>query len=120
MTEKTGLKERFLSDDVPIRLGNLASNLKRIKAFATNPALSEAADQVVRESTYFIEWTALDLDTERCAELVELQVQLASWHLNWASLWEDPAQRATMAAQADAWSGRVLHMSGLLQRQESA
>jgi hypothetical protein len=32
----------------------------------------------------------------------------------WADIWANPAQRTAVAEQANAWSKRVLEMSGLL------
>lgn len=120
MRDWAALRERYMQDDVPVRLGNLASNLKRIQSFVANPALCEAAHRIVRESTYYIEWTALDLDVDTCAELVELQVQLAGWHLHWRAIWNDPQRRSAVAEQTGAWSDRVLHLSGLMKREEIA
>jgi hypothetical protein len=48
--------------------------------------------------------------------LVEIQRQLARWQHGWQDLWADPVARAAVAAQAGAWSKRVLEQSGLLNR----
>ena len=40
-------KERYLKDPLPVRLGNLASNLARIGSIATQPDLGEAAKSVI-------------------------------------------------------------------------
>src|SRR5262250_821477 len=45
-------KERYLRDPLPVRLGNLASNLARIRSIATRPDLGEAARRVIRESKH--------------------------------------------------------------------
>jgi len=70
---------------------------------------------LIEESKFFIEWTAADAEVSTAAELVELQVQLARWQRNWASIWADAMQRKQVAEQAYHWSKRVLKMSGLLQ-----
>ncbi|MBD2310209.1 hypothetical protein H6G20_00750 [Desertifilum sp. FACHB-1129] len=114
MKDWNALKERYLRDDLPIRLGNLASNLTRIKSRCQNPANGEVVESLLQESKLFIEWTALDAEVEVAAELVELQVQLACWQYSWARIWHDAEQRMMLREQARIWSEKVLDMSGLL------
>lgn len=107
-------QERFLRDPLPVQLGNLASNLARLKAFAQRPELSEAAQRVVHESKHFSEWAAHDADLAIQVELRALQRQLACWQLGWATLWDDAQQRLSLSTTAEAWSQRMLACSGLL------
>src|SRR5215475_3099898 len=111
-------KERYLRDPLPARLGNLASNLARIKSIATQPDLGEAAKRVVRESKYFVEWAGKDADLNIQIELVELQRQLARWQFKWNEIWNDIERRASIAEQAGAWSEKILDRSGLLNSQD--
>ena len=108
------IQERYLRDSIPVRLGGLAANLRRIKSFAAQEASREAVASLIEESKYFIEWTARDTQTDTAAQLVELQVQLARWQRNWPHIWSDPFQRQHIAEQSLAWSERVLALSGLL------
>lgn len=108
-------KERYLRDELPIRLGNLASNLSRLRSFAENVALGEAACRVLIESKFFIEWAAVDASLSQQVELLELQRTLARWHLGWGEIWGNPERRNRMAAEARQWSNRLLESSGLLQ-----
>jgi len=80
------IRERYLRDKLPIRLGGLAANL-----------------------------TFSDTDMEDQAVLAELQIQLALWQRRWGNIWTDPIQRAAVAEKAHNWSKRVLEMSGILQ-----
>ena len=66
------------------------------------------------ETQWFIEWTAAEIEPEQAEELVNIQVQLARWELTLDNIWLDEKKRAEIAQQAEAWSGRVLDMSGLL------
>jgi hypothetical protein len=116
MKDWSTIRERYLRDDLTIRLGGLAANLSRIKSFAVHEASRAVVESLIDESKYFIEWTAADTDSDTAAKLVELQIQLARWQLNWTNIWSDPAQRSKMAEQASAWSQRVLEISGLLNR----
>ena len=114
MRDWNALKSRYLRDELPVRLGNLASNLARIKSRCQNTAHGEIIEDLLQESKLFIEWTAADTEIEIAAELVELQVQLACWQYSWARIWEDAQQRMRVGEQGRIWSGKVLNMSGLL------
>ena len=114
MKDWTAIQQRYMRDDLPVRLGGLAANLSRIKSFASHDANRDAVESMIDESKHFIEWTAAEAEVDTAAELVELQVQLARWQHNWARIWADPAQRSHVAEQSSAWSKRVLEMSGLL------
>ena len=108
------VRERYLRDDVPTRLGGLAANLSRIKSFSSHTANQKAVENLLDESRFFIEWTAVETEIDTAAELVELQIQLARWKRNWASIWEDTTLRHQVAERASQWSKRVLELSGLL------
>jgi len=110
----TAIRERYLRDELPVRLGGLAANLARIKSFSDHPDHRDVIESLLNESKFFIEWTAPDAELDMQAVLVELQLQLARWQRAWADIWTDPVQRATVAEQAGVWSERVLKMSGLL------
>src|SRR5262245_36582956 len=114
MAKLDARKARYLRDPLPVRLGNLASNLARIRSIATQPDLGEAARRVIRESEYFVEWAGKDADLQIQIELVELQRQLARWQFKWNEIWNDLERRASLAEQAGAWSEKILHRSGLL------
>ena len=114
MKNQAAIRERYLRDPMPIRLGGLAANLARVKSFADHPKHEATIESLLDESKYFVEWAAPEADVETQAALVSLQVQLALWQLNWPTIWPDPVRRAAVANQAQAWSDQVLEMSGLL------
>ncbi|NJL90190.1 MAG: hypothetical protein HC916_10645 [Coleofasciculaceae cyanobacterium SM2_1_6] len=114
MRNWNALEERYLQDDLPARLGNLASNLARIKSRCQNVANGELVAELLQESKLFIEWTAQDTEIDIAAELVELQIQLACWQYDWTKIWADIEQRRTVSEQSRIWSEKVLQMSGLL------
>jgi hypothetical protein len=114
MKDWTAIRERYLRDALPVRLGGLAANLSRIKSFSALDANREAVESMLDESKCFIEWTATEAEVQTAAQLVELQVQLARWQQTWANTWNDPLQRRQLAEQSAAWSKRVLELSGLL------
>jgi len=104
---------RFQNDKTSTRLGHIASNLARLRTFC-NTAYPQAVLSVADETVYFIEWTAAEIEPEYAEELVNIQVQLARWKLNFDSIWSDDSERKKMSEQSSAWSERVLDMSGLL------
>lgn len=107
-------RERFLRDPLPNRLGNLASNLTRLKAFAQRPEMGEAARRIVFESKHFSEWAARDASLPVQVELLALQKQLIRWQFNWQTIWDDPQKRQELMAQTDHWSAQILNRSGLV------
>src|ERR1044071_8718652 len=114
MKDWTAIRERYMRDDLPVRLGGLAANLSRIKSFSSNEASRDTVSSLIEESKMFIEWTAAQAEIEVAAKLVELQIQLALWQLQWQSIWTDPKKRSQVAEQSSTWSKQVLELSGLL------
>lgn len=108
------IRERYLRDSVPVRLGGLASDLSRIKSTAINEANLQVVVGLLDESKHFIEWTAAETETETAGYLARLQVELALWQRQLPDRWPNPADRQRLSQQASAWSERVLEMSGLL------
>ncbi|MBI5035274.1 MAG: hypothetical protein HZB51_32505 [Chloroflexi bacterium] len=114
------VQERYMADSLNIRLGGLAADLARIVSFSKNIKAIKSVEGLLNESIYFIEWSAPDLLPERledAAQLVDIQRDLAHWRWIWNEAQNDPAQRAKLAEQAQAWSDQVLEMSGLLNEQ---
>ena len=69
---------------------------------------------LIDESKMFIEWTAAQAEIHTAEKLVELQIQLALWQLQWGGIWNDPFKREQVAEQSNLWSQQILEMSGLL------
>ncbi|HEY9639694.1 MAG TPA: hypothetical protein V6C57_04385 [Coleofasciculaceae cyanobacterium] len=106
------LKTQYLQHDISTQLGRLVENLTQVKALAQAGIEEQRAQDLIRESQFFIEWAVpnLNLDTnlELAIELVELQRQLSRWKLHWSMLWSNPSDRLQIAAAAQEWSDRVL------------
>ena len=114
MKDWTQIQERYMRDDLPVRLGGLAANLSRIKSFSANEAGKDAVESLIDESKMFIEWTAPQAEINTAEKLVQLQIQLALWQLQWGTIWNDSLKRKQIAEQSNVWSRQVLEMSGLL------
>jgi hypothetical protein len=115
MRDFSAIRERYLRDAMPIRLGGIATNLARITSFSRHDANREVVERMIDESKWFIEWTAPETDIDTASILVELQLQLAQWQAHWIHIWEEMEQRQAVMEQSGAWSQRILEMSGLLQ-----
>src|SRR3990167_1533442 len=97
---KDALRERYLRDPLPIRLGNLASSLARIASCSENPKNHEVVTSVLEESKYFAEWAAPEAPVEIQAVLAEVQGQLALWQRRWTAGHPEPLIRV----EAQRWS----------------
>ena len=94
------LKSLYLQDDIPTRLGGIASNLARARSLLDSGTNEQVALQLVRESQFFLEWTAPDASEDVATQLVELQRLLSFWYYHWSSLWSSSEQRRSIAHQA--------------------
>lgn len=114
MKDWTEIRERYMRDSLPVRLGGLAANLSRIKSFSANENSRETVASLIDESKMFIEWTAAQAEINTAALMVDVQVQLALWQIRWERIWTDAAQRKKIAEQSGIWSKQILELSGLL------
>jgi len=114
MKDWSVIRERYMRDELPIRLGGLAANLGRIKSFSANENSRETVASLIDESKMFIEWTAAQAEINTAAMMVDVQVQLALWQIHWDHIWANPAERKQIAEQSGIWSKQILEMSGLL------
>ena len=87
MRNQATIKERYLRDPLPIRLGGLAADLARVQSFSDNSNLRDAVEGLLDESRFFIEWMAPDAELEKQVVLVELQRQLTRWQHSWPHIW---------------------------------
>jgi len=111
------IRDRYMQDALPIRLGGLAADLARIVSFSKNPKSAPVVASLLDGSRYFIEWSAPDLLPDRvddAARLVDIQRGLTRWYRIWHEAQNDPTASKQLAEQARAWSDEVLKMSGLL------
>lgn len=103
------IRDRYLRDPLPVRLGGLAADLARIASFSENPSNYDAVTSLLEESKYFAEWTAPAASSEIQEVLAQVQVLVASWHRQWLAHRPDPSMRE----HAKQWSDRLLELSGL-------
>ena len=114
MPNKEKLRERFLRDPLPRRLGGLAATLGRISSVARKSSDPANVARLLVEAKYLIEWTAADAEPEIAAELVSMQTLINLWLRVWDNASKNKDQRTLLSVQAKQWSDRALDFSGLL------
>lgn len=114
MKDWSVIRERYMRDELPVRLGGLAANLSRIKSFSANENSRETVASLIDESKMFIEWTAAQTEINTAALMVDVQIQLALWQIRWNHIWSDASERKRIADQSGIWSKQILELSGLL------
>jgi hypothetical protein len=115
MSDVEQMRERFLQDDLPARLGGLAADLMRVASSARRPTGAKAVERMLEESQYFIEWTAAELEPEKAFALVNLQHLIALWRAAWPQAPKDQIQRTILSVTAKQWADEVMGYSGLIQ-----
>ena len=110
---KDKLRDRFLRDPLPRRLGGLAATLGRISSSARESSDPAGVTRLLQEAKYLIEWTAADTEPEIAAELVSIQTQINLWLRAWEKTSQLKEQRTLLSVQAKHWSDRALEFSGL-------
>ncbi len=113
MANKEKMRERFLRDPLPRRLGGLAATFGRISSTARESTDPANVARLLEEAKYLIEWTAADAEPEIAAELVSMQTQVNLWLRAWDKVSAVREQRTLLSVQAKHWSDRALGFSGL-------
>lgn len=108
------LRERFLRDPLPRRLGGLAATLGRISSSARKSNDPSIVSNLLDEAKHLIEWTAAEADPETAAELVRIQTMITLWQRAWEESSKVPNQRLLLSIQAKDWSDKALDFSGLV------
>jgi hypothetical protein len=114
MKNKEKLRERFMRDPLPRRLGGLAATLARISSSARHAADPAIIAQQLDEAKHLIEWTAAEAEPEVAAELVQTQLLITLWQKVWENTPQDIHQRTLLATQAKYWADKTLDAAGLL------
>lgn len=114
MKNKEKLRERFLRDPLPRRLGGLAATLGRISSSARKSTDPTLVASLLDEAKHFIEWTTAETEPETAAELVRMQTLITLWQKAWTEASQSPRQRLLLSIQAKNWSDKAVDFSGLV------
>ena len=113
MANREKLRERYLRDPLPRRLGGLAATFGRISSAARESSDPMTVARLLEEAKYFIEWTAADAEPETAAELISMQTLINLWLRAWNDASQHREQRILLSVQAKHWSDRAIDFSGL-------
>ena len=100
------MRERYLRDSGPVRLGNLASSLLRLNRCLQNRQRDNTIIDLMREIAWYMEWNG-DM---ALAELADMQREICRWR----RVWPVEQARSILAFRALQISNRILELSGLL------
>ena len=114
MKDMEKLRERFMRDPLPRRLGGLAATLGRISSSARKSTDLNVVSNLLDEAKHLIEWTAADTEPETAAELVRIQTMITLWQRAWEEASQNPKQRILLSVQAKDWSDKAVDFSGLV------
>ena len=108
------LRERYMRDPLPVRLGNLVSSLTHLSTSGGMRSQHDYVPRMISECKHFIERTGREADLPYVEGLHNLQVKLAGRQLHWETLRNDLEATERVAAETRASSDQVLQWSGLL------
>jgi hypothetical protein len=114
MKDMEKLRERFLRDPLPQRLGGLAATLARISSSARRSSDPQTVYRLLDEAKHLIEWTAAETEPEAAADLVHMQTMITLWQRTWEQASQNPQQRLLLSVQAKNWSDKTIDFSGLV------
>jgi len=114
MPNKEKLRERYLRDPLPRRLGGLAATLGRISSSARDTSDPASVARLLQEAKYLIEWTAAEAEPEVAAELVSMQRLIILWIKAWEKESHSREQCILLSVQAKDWADKAMDYSGLL------
>lgn len=114
MIDEVALKELYLRDAIPIRLGNLASSIKRLGFLINSKKPEKTVYRLLQECKLFSTWTAPEATLETKTELEALQLDLEAWQNEFHNANGDEFWRGEINAACEQWSNRILELSGLL------
>lgn len=107
MRDLERLRERFMRDEWPVRLGNLASDLLRLSQWVQMRRSDSEIVNLMREIAWCMEWAG-DGATE---ELADMQREICRWR----RVWPVESVRSILALRARQMSARALEISGLVE-----
>jgi len=108
MRDLKRMRDRYLRDESPVRMGNLASSLLRLSQWVQLRHNNEAIIDLMREVAWFMEWNG-DLAS---TELADMQREICRWR----RIWPLEQARAILVFRARQMSNRVLELSGLVEK----
>jgi hypothetical protein len=106
--DRNKLRKRYLQDEWPIQVGNLASTLARLSSRAEDARYVQIVADLLREGTLLMEWCAPNVPIDLAADLAMMQRELVLWR----RIWPDDAARPLLAFRTRQMADQLLEAGG--------
>lgn len=107
---RSQLRERYLQDEWPRQIGNLASTLTRLSSRTQDARFDHIVADLLREGALLMEWSAPYIPLELAAEIAGMQRELILWH----QVWPSDAVRSLLAFRARSMANLLLESAGFV------
>ena len=108
MMDRDKLQKRFLRDEWPRQVGNLASTLTRLSSHAGDARFNQIVSDLLHEGTLLMEWCAPNVPLDIAADLAAMQRELVLWR----RIWPNDEARSLLALRAREMANRLLEAAG--------
>jgi hypothetical protein len=108
MMDRDKLQKRYLQDEWPRQVGNLASTLARLSSRASDARFDPIVSDLLHEGTLLMEWCAPNAPLDIATELASMQRELVLWR----RIWPNHASRPLLAFRAREMADRLLEAAG--------
>lgn len=106
--DRNKLRTRYLQDEWPQQVGNLASTLARLSSRATDARFDPIVSDLLHEGTLLMEWCAPNVPLNIAADLAAMQRELVLWR----RIWPDDVSRPLLAFRTQEMADRLLEAAG--------
>lgn len=106
--DREKLRTRYLQDEWPRQVGNLASTLTRLSSRTGDARYDPFVADLLHEGTLLIEWCAPNVPLDLAADLATMQRELVLWR----QIWPNDAARPLLAFRARQMADRLLEAGG--------
>jgi hypothetical protein len=106
--DRAKLRERYLQDEWPRQVGNLASTLTRLSARAHDARFDSIVSDLLHEGALLMEWCAPNVPLEVATELASMQRELVLWR----RIWPNDGSRPLLAFRSREMAERLLDAAG--------
>ena len=116
------IRDRYMRDSLPVRIGGIAANLSRIRSFSQDFDSCETVSDLIGETKCFIDWIKPDptMTSDASSALTELAEDLDRWENTCRAAWSTEHNRLAISREAGEWAQHVLQLSGLQNRARPA
>ena len=104
--------QRFKARTTAFRLGSIASNLNTLGRYAE--AGQGSTGVLIPQTLAYLSWATADVAAHDIDSLNELKDLLILWQSEWDQRHSSASWQVITATAAQAWSDRLLDLSGLL------